>query len=227
VLSVAAVPFGGTGIASVDGPATEAYRTIEEVSQPVFDRGGDLAESTGVANGTPNDENPPSANASGSDETIDRAATERYVHQYINEERTERGLEPLDFDTELREVARYYSARMAKEDFFAHTAPDGESLGDRYDRFDYECQVEMGNGRIATGGENLAYTYYESPVRTESGVEVYGSERELAQGIVNGWMNSTGHRENLLRPYWENEGIGVYAIEENGGLRVYATEHFC
>lgn len=224
VLSLVAVPFGGTGIPPVDEAAGEAYGAIDDLSASAVDPGSGVApdgESAGERGSAA------TANASGSDPAIDRAETERYVHQYINEERTERGLPPLEFDTELREVARYYSARMAREGFFAHTGPDGETLSDRYDRFGYDCRVSVGDGRIATGGENLAYTFYEAPVRTDDGVEYYGSERELARGIVDGWMNSDGHRENLLRPYWEHEGIGVYAIESDGRLRVYATQHFC
>ena len=236
VLSLVAVPLGGTGVPVLDSIAGDAYGTLEELSASVADRSPDPASASPDGTDTAGNESAEAAsaasadtNASASDSNpaIDRAATERYIHQYINEERTERGLEPLAFDTELREVARYYSGRMAREDFFAHTAPDGDTLADRYDRFGYDCRVAIGDGRVATGGENLAYTFYDAPVRTDSGVEVYDSERELARGIVDGWMNSTGHRENLLRPYWEGEGIGVYAIEGEGRLRVYATQHFC
>jgi uncharacterized protein YkwD len=40
-------------------------------------------------------------------------------------------------------------------------------------------------------------------------------------------MNSTGHRENILRPFWESEGIGVAIEDVNGQTRVYATQNFC
>lgn len=225
VLSLVAVPFGGTGIPVVDRAAGDAYSVVEELdadltgTEPI---GGTDPPSSATENGSV-----AGANASDSNRAIDRAATERYIHEYINDERTERGLQPLEFDPALREVARYYSARMAREDFFAHTAPDGATLSDRYDRFGYDCRVSVSGGRIATGGENLAYTYYEVPVNTDGGVEFYDTERDLARGIVDGWMNSQGHRENLLQPYWEHEGIGVYAIEDDGRLRVYATQHFC
>ena len=231
VLSLVAVPLGGTGVPVLDETAGDAYDALEELSASVADRGLDPASSAGTdtaGNESAGAVSAASADTSDSNPAIDRAEVERYIHQYINEERTERGLEPLQSDPELREVARYYSGRMAREGFFAHTAPDGDTLADRYDRFGYDCRVTIDDRRVATGGENLAYTFYDAPVRTDSGMEVYDSERELASGIVNGWMNSTGHRENLLRPYWEREGIGVYAIEEEEDrLRVYATQHFC
>ena len=40
-------------------------------------------------------------------------------------------------------------------------------------------------------------------------------------------MNSPGHRENLLEPYWSEEGIGIAATETSDGTKVYATQNFC
>lgn len=226
VLAVVAVPFGGTGVGPVDAVADDTYETIDRVGEDIGEAVAD-SDSDVLTNGSePTAEKRPTT-ANASNDAIDRAAVERYVHEYVNEKRTERGREPLEFDRGLRETARYYSGRMAREGFFAHTGPDGEILSDRYEAFGYECRVSTGDGRYATGGENLAYTYYGAPVRTEDGVERYDTERELARGIVDGWMNSPGHRENLLAPYWEHEGIGIYAIEQTGRIRVYTTQHFC
>lgn len=226
VLAVVAVPLGGTGIGPIDAVAGDAYDAIERIGSDIGETATDADPAVVTDGSEPAAEDRP-ATGNASNDAIDRAAVERHVHEYVNEERTERDLEPLEFDPELREIARYYSGRMAEEAFFAHTAPDGETLSDRYEAFGYECRVTTGDGRYATGGENLAYTYYDVPVRTDDGIERYDSERELARGIVDGWMNSEGHRENLLAPYWEHEGIGVYAIEEDGQIRVYATQHFC
>jgi uncharacterized protein YkwD len=56
----------------------------------------------------------------------------------------------------------------------------------------------------------------------------YGNnETDIARGLVSQWMNSTGHRENILRPFWESEGIGVAIEDVNGKTRVYATQNFC
>ncbi|QPV63034.1 CAP domain-containing protein [Halosimplex litoreum] len=159
---------------------------------------------------------------------INTTRIERVIHDRVNEIRRGRGLEPLASDEELAEIATYYSRRMADEDFFAHTAPDGQTLLDRYDRFGYDCRVDTGGRRYVTGGENLAYTYAYTPVQTEGGVVSYdGNETRIARGIVEGWMNSPGHRENLLRPYWSREGIGVVLDPEGGQTQVIATQNFC
>lgn len=204
----------GTDGGSVDAPATDREGTVVGGSDPVAltDESGSSAtdEGTGAAG------------------EIDTARIERAIHERVNEIRRDRGLEPLAADEDLAEIATYYSRRMADEEFFSHTGPDGQTLLDRYDRFGYDCRVDTGGQRYVTGGENLAYTYADTPVQTEGGVVSYGgNETEIARGIVEGWMNSPGHRENLLRPYWNREGVGVVLDPEDGGTQVIATQNFC
>ena len=50
------------------------------------------------------------------------------------------------------------------------------------------------------------------------------TEESLANEIVEGWMNSPGHRKNILTPDFEKLGVGV-SIGDDGG--VYATQNFC
>ncbi|ELZ23680.1 hypothetical protein C475_15453 [Halosimplex carlsbadense 2-9-1] len=197
---------------SVDPPATDREETVVGGSGPVALTDDD---SSAVGDGTAAAE-------------IDVVRIERAIHERVNEIRRDRSLEPLASDEDLAEIATYYSRRMADEEFFAHTAPDGQTLLDRYDRFGYDCRVDTGGQRYVTGGENLAYTYAYTPVQTEDGVVSYdGNETRIARGIVEGWMNSPGHRENLLRPYWNREGIGVVLDPENGRTQVVATQNFC
>ena len=155
---------------------------------------------------------------------LDRARVEKLVHKYINERRTDHGLGTLSFDTDLREIARYHSKDMAENDYFSHTSPDGESRADRYKKFGYDCRAYITDTRYYTGGENIAYTYYDTDVRTDNGTVHHSNGDELAAGIVRQWMNSQGHRENILTEAWNNEGIGVYITSEG---KVYATQNFC
>lgn len=216
----------GTGPAtddrSTDGPATGRDATVVGGTDPVA-----LTD-----DGDPpvTDDDGPSAtdDAGTAAAEIDVALIERAIHDRVNEIRRERGLSALTDGEDLAEIATYYSRRMAAEEFFAHTGPDGQTLLDRYDRFGYDCRVDTGGRRYVTGGENLAYTYAYVPVQTEGGVVSYdGNETRIARGIVEGWMHSPGHRENLLRPYWEREGIGVVLDAEDGKTQVIATQNFC
>ncbi|NHN59579.1 CAP domain-containing protein [Halorussus sp. JP-T4] len=155
---------------------------------------------------------------------LDRNRVERLVHEYINERRTDHGLGTLDFDTDLREIARYHSRDMAENDYFSHTSPSGESRSDRYETFGYDCRAYITDTRYYTGGENIAYTYYDTDVRTDDGTIHHDNADELAAGIVSQWMNSEGHRENILTAGWNKEGIGLYITSEG---KVYATQNFC
>lgn len=158
-------------------------------------------------------------------EQMNRVQLEYLIHQEVNEKRTEHGLEPLKFDTELRPVARGYSKQMATEGFFSHYSPDGEGFEDRYEKHGYECKVEKNETHVLTGGENLAQSYYNQPVNTTTGEEVeYKTLEALAEGVVRGWLHSPDHRENLLTPAWEREAIGVYVTENN---TVFVTQNFC
>ena len=158
------------------------------------------------------------------DSGVDAARVERLVHEYVNDERTQRGLDVMSYDVELQEIARAHSEDMATRGYFSHTDPEGNDFSDRYERFEYECRAPTGDGSYLTGGENIAQTWYDARVRTDNGTVRYTSEEELARGIVTMWMNSQGHRENILNERWNNEGLGVRVTDEN---KVYATQNFC
>lgn len=147
------------------------------------------------------------------DQGINRTELEMAVHEGINEVRADNGLGPLSFDEGLREVARYHSEDMAENGYFSHTSPSGETMSDRYQRFDYECRTPINEYMYGTGAENI-FMYGSSAIE----------EDELADMVVDGWMNSEGHRANILDENVRREGIGV-AVSEDGS--VYVTENFC
>lgn len=113
---------------------------------------------------------------------------------------------------------------MAQNEYFSHTSPTGETRSDRYEKFGYDCRTDAGDGTYYTGAENIAYTYYDQNVTTENGTVRYTTADELARGLVRRWMNSAGHRENILTEAWDDEEIGVYVTSVG---TVYATQNFC
>ncbi|HXG92606.1 MAG TPA: CAP domain-containing protein [Blastocatellia bacterium] len=117
----------------------------------------------------------------------------------VNRVREAHGLAPLEFSERLLEVARDYSRRMAEENFFSHTDPEGNTVRQRVDR---------ANIRWRMIGENLAYSKgYISPVAAS----------------MTGWMDSPGHRRNILDPNYRLSAIGAW-VSANG--TVYFTEIF-
>jgi len=160
---------------------------------------------------------------------LNETRVEALIHERINEERSERGLPQLRHAPVLQRVASNHSQAMATQGFYNHTAPDGDTFSDRYADAGYQCKVATGDGKYAGGAENIVSTYAWTQVRHNDSTAFYNSEQDVADAVVESWMQSDGHRENILQRYWHNEGIGVYTIPNpNGaGLRVYVTQNFC
>ena len=116
------------------------------------------------------------------------------VLNLVNSERGRAGLSPLRLHSQLMAAAQAHSNDMARHNFMSHTGSDGSSPFDRMKRYGY-------NFRWA--GENVA-SGYSSP-----------------QDVMRGWMNSSGHRANILNRNFRDIGIG-YAR----GNRPYWTQKF-
>ncbi|HEY9881320.1 MAG TPA: CAP domain-containing protein [Leptolyngbyaceae cyanobacterium] len=123
---------------------------------------------------------------------------EAQVFAQINTIRQQQGLSELRQNDKLAQVARDYSRRMAEGDFFAHTSPQGDTMVER---------VHAAGIFYFMLGENL-FTSTNIP--------------QPANAAVKGWMNSPGHRENILRQEYRETGIGVW----RRGNTYYFTQLF-
>jgi uncharacterized protein YkwD len=118
------------------------------------------------------------------------------VLELINVERENRGLHPLCWNDQLFTAARGHSEDMATNGFFSHENLDGEDPTDRAAEAGYP----------GPAGENIgAGNAYATP-----------------QQIVEGWMNSDGHRVNMLSSKYCDAGVG-YAKNENDRYEIYWT----
>jgi len=170
------------------------------------------------------------------------------IHELVNEVRNENGLKPLQFDKGLQQIARYHSKDMAINNYFDHTSPKDETFLDRYKLFGYDCEIRVpvkNETRILpigweefvvetytlyniyNGGENIALVYiYDSADYIDYKVVSYKFKTldEIAKSVVDAWYRSEGHRNNMLFPYWQREGIGIYITSDG---KVYVTQNFC
>ena len=129
---------------------------------------------------------------------------EDLVWEMTNQARRAKGLAPLSQDNELTEVARAHSDDMLVRRFFDHTTPDGVSFDERIsDRYRH---------RVRIMGENIWYA---------SGYNL-GKIQQVAKEIVDDWMNSPGHRDNILDPKFTHLGVGVSARHHT----IRATQEF-
>jgi uncharacterized protein YkwD len=156
---------------------------------------------------------------------VSSAGIEKKIHALINHERQKHGLAPLERDGDLADIARTHSKDMSRRRYFGHLSPDGAGFADRYERADYTCSVVVGS-TVYRGGENIALNNLYASTTTINGVVFYewNSEETIARTAVQGWMDSAGHRKNILAPHFLKEGIGVHIAPDD---RIYITQNFC
>lgn len=104
-----------------------------------------------------------------------------------NQERAEQGLPTLAYETRLETAAQLHAKDMVERQFFAHDTPEGLGPADRARNAGYPT-------KHYSSGENLAWG---------TGLEASPVE------VVDGWMHSPGHRENILRSAFTQIGVGV------------------
>lgn len=127
---------------------------------------------------------PPPASPAPSPAGTDKITTlENKVTALINKERAAAGCKIVTKDDRLWKAARAHSADMAKNNYFSHTGRNGSSFVDR--------AVAAGYPRQSVAAENIAYGY------------------ATAEAVVDGWMNSDGHRANILNCSHKTTGLGL------------------
>jgi uncharacterized protein YkwD len=125
---------------------------------------------------------------------------ERRILDLINRERAKKGLSSLEWNSDLARLARNYSQQMAQENFFSHYDRDGFSVFERIKSTKINDWNKL--------GENL--------------FECTGT-REFISLSVEKWMQSPGHRRNILDSEFNTSGIGV-AMTRDG--KIYVTQVF-
>lgn len=159
---------------------------------------------------------------------IDPAQLARRIHERVNAVRRANGLGELAWNGGLVAIASGHSRDMQQRGYFAHVSPSGEDFAGRYRRGGFECRVPAGPGRFLLGGENLAQVQQVTEWQVWSdGRKEPGHIRsldELAEATVTGWWNSPPHKQNLLRPEWQSQAIGV-VVGADGA--VWVTQNFC
>lgn len=122
------------------------------------------------------------------------------VFKWTNIQRQNYGLPPLKESAELNASADLKIKDMLSKQYFAHISPDGKSVGD--------LAKEVGYKFIAVG-ENLALGNFESDEK-----------------LVQAWMDSPGHRKNILSPQYKEMGVAVLQGEFQGRKMWLSVQHF-
>lgn len=140
-------------------------------------------------------ETPPVAEKAGTATSVG-TALETEVVRLTNAERAKGGCRPLRHDARLRKAAYGHSADMAKNDYFEHDSQDGRDMVDRM---------------RATGFSGSAWA------------ENIAMGQRSAAEVVKGWMNSDGHRQNIMNCSYTLIGVGA---AKNAQGQIYWTQDF-
>ena len=130
------------------------------------------------------------------------AQVEQAIFNKVNEERVKAGVAPLSYNTTMEKYARIKSQDMGDNNYFSHTDLSGNYI---------TAKMKADGVSYNSWGENIAY------------LGGYGTDPTvLANQFMTNWMNSSGHRKNILSTDFTSIGVGVYQI----GNKVYATQEF-
>lgn len=175
-----------TNAPETNAPETEDPETnAPETNVPETNAPETEAPETNVPETNAPETNAPETNAPETDGSQDVSAA-RKVADLVNQERAKAGLAPLEVKVNLQTAAQVRAKEIEKS--FSHTRPNGSSF---------------------------------STVLAENGVDYRGSGENIAWGqrspeeVMNGWMNSDGHRANILNKNFKYIGVG-YHVNSNG-----------
>ena len=137
---------------------------------------------------------------------------ERKVHQGINTERAAvPGSRQLQWDDRLNAIARAHSEDMTERGYFSHDTPEGVGPSGRAAKAGYSCRKAFHYGLA----ENIT-------------IELMSNDMDkLAAAAVQGWVDSPGHRVNLLGRQYDRTGVGASFGKWRGYKAVYITQVFC
>ncbi|MCI9070551.1 MAG: hypothetical protein HFJ13_08055 [Clostridium sp.] len=126
---------------------------------------------------------------------------ENEIFNIVNKERINAGLPTLVYNSTMKKYARIKSKDMGDNNYFSHEDLNGNLI-----------TVQMKNDGVSyrAWGENIAW------------ISGTFNATEIATRFMNNWMNSAGHRANILSDNFNEIGIGVYKI----GNKIYATQEF-
>ena len=135
----------------------------------------------------------------GANSEVAIAPEEQEMLDLVNEERMRESLAPVTWCPALARSATAHSQDMAAENYFEHQSLDGREVWDRAKAEGYDYQ---------TVGENIAV-----------------GQRDVAE-VMQGWMDSPGHRENIMKPDYTHLGSGVATGDFKGQQSIYWTQNF-
>jgi len=170
--------------------------------------------------------------------SLRKSILENAIIYYTNKARTNHNLQPCKHSSRLQDVARLHSQEMDSLQYFSHISPVSEN---------HELRQRIENNHINVinrrMGENIGVDYYLAIanipfyIKKKKGRKIYVDTKtkteisyqtyiEFARNVVEKWMASPGHRENILIPEYNEIGIGIASGIFKDIEAIYVTQLF-
>lgn len=120
----------------------------------------------------------------------------------VNQSRRSEGKPPLRYNAQLNAAAQAHAEDMARRGFYNHRSPEGKDVADRW--------RAQGGGQWQAVGENILYC------------NTCATPSAQARQFHERWMQSPGHRRNIMRADFEEFGFGM----ASAGGKIYAVQNF-
>ncbi len=144
---------------------------------------------------------------------VDRPLMAAAIFYATNEQRVQHDRKAFKFYSALADAAAEHSMAMVRGHFFSHIDPSDKARRTPDDRF------KLHNVPMVAWAENIAKTFVD-----EQNGETY---LQFARKMLKQWMNSSGHRKNILNPAFGYLGCGVASdLEKDGFFYIFATQGF-
>ena len=165
---------------------------------------------------------------------LDAGEVERYIVEFTNEMRETEGLHPLTHDPAASRISRQHSTAMAESGIFSHKI-DGDGPIERARKAGYGCpRLSENIASTPRVKEWTIWTWKTAKPALSSTIwrptSYWHDDRAMAYAVVDQWMDSPGHRENLLDPEHRRIGVGIHIQESPkhgyANETVYATQNF-
>jgi len=159
------------------------------------------------------------------DKYINIELVEATIFHQVNLVRQQKGLGLFQYHPKLNLTARKHSEEMVQLNYFNHESPKRENA---------TLRKRLQNGGVQWRGEvaeNIALTFTKSAITdgyipSQLARYPYDTYLLFAQTVVNHWMESTGHRENILNPRLKLMGIGICRGKYQSLDAIYTTQVF-
>ncbi len=165
---------------------------------------------------------------------LDMKQTARWVIFYTNIERVDRGLEPLVYNPQLEKAAFWQAEYCSRKGYLTHSANETgmKNPGDRIRKFGGEWWTYGENITIqfALNMSRKSYSRYSDEkgeyVDFGNHTVFWLNERQMGNTMVTSWMNSSGHRANIMNSAFRSIGAGVHPGTYSGHSSYYGCQVF-